>query len=407
VEVFGEAQRWSVEDSLHELAQLAHTAHLDVEGEIIQRVGSPNGAHYIGSGKLRELKSLVRDMECDVVIFGAELLPRQQRNLEEALSVRIIDRTALILDIFAQHARTQEGRIQVELAQYEYLLPRLTRRWSHLSRQAVGGVGLRGPGEMQLETDRRMVRRRIRDLKAQLGGVRRHRELYRDRRRRRGIPIAAIVGYTNAGKSTLLNSITGAGVRAENALFATLDPVTRRMRLPRGAEVLLSDTVGFVNKLPPTLVDAFRATLEEIEEANLLLHVVDITHQNVLEQTQAVEEILRAMKLDRKPMIVAFNKIDLLPNESDVERISSEYPNSVAVSALTGYGLDRLMLLIEHTLRRELVDLRVKLPYDVGRLKALFHQKGLVEREEYSDQGVIIEGSIPADILHVFEDYVA
>ena len=387
MEVFGEAQRWSVEDSLHELAQLAHTAHLDVEGEIIQRVGSPNGAHYIGSGKLRELRSLVRDMECDVVIFGAELLPRQQRNLEEALSVRIIDRTALILDIFAQHARTQEGRIQVELAQYEYLLPRLTRRWSHLSRQAVGGVGLRGPGETQLETDRRMVRRRIRDLKAQLGGVRRHRELYRDRRRRQGIPIAAIVGYTNAGKSTLLNSITGAGVRAENALFATLDPVTRRMRLPGGAEVLLSDTVGFVNKLPPTLVDAF--------------------HQNVLEQTQAVEEILRAMKLDRKPMIVAFNKIDLLPNESDVERISSEYPNSVAVSALTGYGLDRLMLLIEHTLRRELVDLRVKLPYDVGRLKALFHQRGLVEREEHSDQGVIIEGSIPADILHVFEDYVA
>ncbi len=278
---------WNSESSLDELAQLAGTAGAVVVGRTIQRLDSPNPATYIGKGKLAEIIALRPQLDYDLVIFDDELSPSQQRNLEDALKVKVLDRTALILDIFARRARTREGALQVELAQHEYLLPRLAGQWSHLERLG-GGIGTRGPGETQLETDRRLIRNRISRLKAQLEQVRRHRALYRARRAKQGVPVVALVGYTNAGKSTLMNALSGAGVLAENRLFATLDPVTRKVGLPGGGFFLLTDTVGFIQKLPTQLVAAFRATLEELADADLLLHVVDITHPDAAEQAETV-----------------------------------------------------------------------------------------------------------------------
>jgi len=280
---------WRAEDSLEELAQLARTAGIEVVGSTIQRLDRPQPATLIGKGKVEELKALKGELKPDVIIFDEELSPRQQRNLEEELDLKIVDRTALILDIFSKHARTHEGRLQVQLAQYEYRLPRLTRLWTHLARQVggtgargrPGGVGVRGPGETQLETDRREIGRRIAHLRQQLEEVRTHRRLYRRRRRRAGIPVVAIVGYTNAGKSTLLNSLAGSDILVEDKLFATLDPTTRRVPLPNGRVALFTDTVGFIQKLPTQLVAAFQATLEEIAEADLLLHILDITHPHL------------------------------------------------------------------------------------------------------------------------------
>src|SRR5689334_5796959 len=270
-ELTGDRSLWRAEDSLEELALLADTANLEVVGSIYQRLKRPFPKHFIGPGKAEEIAALRDELKYDLVVFDDELTPAQTRNLEETLKTRVLDRTGLILDIFATHARTHEGRIQVELAQYKYLLPRLRRQWTHLERQAGGGgaaagsvVGLRGPGETQLETDRRIITRRIALLEDQLRDIHRHRELYRARRRRSGIAVVALVGYTNAGKSTLLNALSGAGVRAEDRLFATLDPTTRQIALPGGQEILLTDTVGFIQKLPHDLVAAFRATLEEI-----------------------------------------------------------------------------------------------------------------------------------------------
>src|SRR5919204_1452373 len=279
---------WSIEDSLAELEQLAATAGVEVLGQVSQKVSEPNPATFVGKGKVKEIAQLREDLGADLVLFDEELTPGQQRNLEETLNTKVLDRTGLILDIFARHARTREGRLQVELAQLEYRLPRLTRMWTHLSRQAVGGVGLRGPGETQLEVDRRRSRERISKLKDQLKDVHAHRELYRQKRRREGLPVIALVGYTNAGKSTLLNALANAEVPAANVLFATLDPTTRQLQLPDGQEVLITDTVGFIQKLPTQLVAAFRATLEEIEDAAILLHVVDITHPHALEQAETV-----------------------------------------------------------------------------------------------------------------------
>src|SRR5581483_5992148 len=276
-------QGWSTQSSLAELAQLAETAGAEVVGRASQRLDQPNPATYIGKGKVQEVSAERQDLGYTVVVFDDELTPTQQRNLEELLKVKVIDRTALILDIFARRAQTREGRLQVELAQLEYLLPRLAGQWSHLERLG-GGIGTRGPGETQIETDRRLIRDRISRLKAQIEDVRRHRALYRSRRAKQGVPVAALVGYTNAGKSTLMNALSGAGVLAENRLFATLDPVTRRVRLNDGEDVLLTDTVGFIQKLPTSLVAAFRATLEELSDADLLLHVVDVTDDNAAEQ---------------------------------------------------------------------------------------------------------------------------
>ncbi len=343
---------WSVADSLRELSHLARTAGADVVGMLTQRLDAPSPTHYIGKGKIQELLTLKEEAEYDTAVFDDELSPRQQRNLEEALGVRVIDRSALILHIFAQRARTSEGKLQVELAQHEYLLPRLVGQWKHLERLG-GGIGTRGPGESQLETDRRLISNRIGLLKRKLESVRKHRSLYRRRRRDEGARILALVGYTNAGKSTLFNALSKAGVDAEDKLFATLDPVTRRVALPDGEQLLITDTVGFIHKLPPSLIAAFRATLEELDEADLLLHVVDITHQNAGHQCLTVEGILRDLKLEEKPRLTVFNKIDLALNSEEESRSLDTIPGLenvvlpsegiVLISAARGWGVDKLM----------------------------------------------------------------
>ena len=356
----GSAGRWLVEDSIEELAQLAGTAGASVVGRLIQQLPKPSRTHYLGKGKLDELLALKASTSYNVAIFDDELSPVQQRNLEEVLQVKVIDRAALILDVFGRRARTHEGQLQVELAQHQYLLPRLAGQWSHLERLG-GGIGTRGPGEAQIETDRRLIRRKIHHLKAQIEEVRKHRELYRHQRRKSGIPIVALVGYTNSGKSTLLNALTQAEVFVEDKLFATLDPTTRRLSLPDKSVVLVTDTVGFIRKLPPTIVTAFRATLEELVEASVLVHIVDLTCRSAPEQCQTVEDILADLNLVDKPRITALNKIDLLldrgktwDEESAISYLShrSEVTgkNTVLISATRRWGLTELSELINHTL---------------------------------------------------------
>ena len=342
------------------MSQLAGTAGASVVGKVIQQLPVPSKTHYVGKGKLEELTELKDSKQCDVIIFDDELSPLQQRNLEDALQVKVIDRPTLILDIFARRARTHEGRLQVELAQHQYLLPRLAGQWSHLERLG-GGIGTRGPGESQLETDRRLIRQKIHHLKAQTEEIRKHRNLYRQKRQRSGVSVVALVGYTNAGKSTLLNALCQADVFTEEKLFATLDPTTRRLTLPDRTTVLFTDTVGFIRKLPPAIVTAFRATLEELTEASLLLHVVDLSSPDAPEQCQTVEEILGELDLRDKPVITALNKIDLLLSKDKkwdessaisylADRAMNE--NTVIVSATRKWGLTGLLELIDKNITR-------------------------------------------------------
>ena len=359
VQIYRSRQALPQAASLAELAELARTAGAAVVGALTQNLRKPTH-HYLGKGKLEELKSVVQAKRVDTVVCDDELTPTQQRNLERALdeNVKVIDRTALILDVFAARAQTREGRLQVELAQHEYLMPRLAGQWSHLERLG-GGIGTRGPGETQIETDRRLIRARIQHLKKALNQVSRQRDQYRGRRRNEGFPVVGIVGYTNAGKSTLLNSLTDAGVAAEDKLFSTLDPVTRKVRLNSGKDVLFTDTVGFIQKLPPAIVAAFRATLEEIREARLMLHVVDISHPNAANHVEEVENVLRDLGVADKPTILVLNKIDLLQGPADsprdvVQRVDSlDVPASegaVFVSASKRYGLTDLLDEIERLL---------------------------------------------------------
>ncbi len=348
VEIKGDPHLWSVADSLEELGLLARTAGAEVVSSLSQRLDRRTNA-YLGKGKLEELRDLRDEKQADVAIFDDELTPTQQRNLEEALGIKVIDRTALILDVFARRAQTHEGRLQVELAQHEYLLPRLVGQWSHLERLG-GGIGTRGPGETQLETDRRIIRNRIQKLKRDLERVRKQRSLYRQRRQREGIPVVSLVGYTNAGKSTLLNALSSADVIAEDKLFSTLDPITRRVSLPGKAPFLLTDTVGFIQKLPPTLVAAFRATLEELEGADVALHVIDITHRNAPEQVQVVDDLLAELHLvDEASRILVLNKVDLLSdndlNEGYAQRLRAAINQDrvVIVSAAKKWGMDGLL----------------------------------------------------------------
>ena len=352
VEVKGKESPWGLGDSLGELSYLAKTAGAEVVGEIKQRSDRLTST-YLGKGKLEELKELMEQRHGDVAIFDDELTPAQQRNLEDSLQAKVIDRTALILDVFSRHARTYEGKLQVELAQHQYLLPRLAGQWSHLERLG-GGIGTRGPGETQLETDRRLVRNRIQKITAQLEGVRRRRTLYMGRRKKAGIPSATLVGYTNAGKSSLFNALSDAKVTAADQLFSTLDPITRKIHLPSGGDLLLSDTVGFIQKLSPKVVAAFRATLEEASESDLLLHVVDVTHPKAPEQTQVVEDTLKELGLADRPRILVLNKVDLLGTQDDD---SSEMPGpglrsqpTVLVSAVKGWNLDVLLHRVESLL---------------------------------------------------------
>jgi len=332
-----------------------------VVGRLIQRLSIPSKTHYLGKGKLDELLALKDRANCDVVVFDDELSPIQQRNLEEILKVKVIDRSALILDIFAKRAHTREGKLQVELAQHQYLLPRLVGQWRHLERLG-GGIGTRGPGESQLETDKRLIQRKIQHLKKEIEQVKKHRELYRHQRRKVGIPIVALVGYTNAGKSTLLNALTEAEAFVEDKLFATLDPTTRRVTLPDQSRVLLTDTVGFIRKLPPAIITAFRATLEELAEASVLLHVVDLASHNAAEQCQTVENVIAELNLADKPRITALNKIDLLldRNQTWGEEKAIEYlsgwsweanANTLLVSAARKWGLTRLLERITQVLK--------------------------------------------------------
>jgi GTP-binding protein HflX len=411
---------WSAEDSLAELALLADTAGLEVVGQIFQRIEQPYPKFFIGPGKVREVAALREQTQAGLIIFDDELSPGQTRNLEEELRVGVLDRTALILDIFAQHARTHEGRLQVELAQYNYLLPRLRRQWTHLERQvgtgggtsAGGVVGLRGPGETQLEIDRRLIDQRIAWLKEQLADVHRHRELYRKRRKRSGIPVIALVGYTNAGKSTLLNALSGADVLAADQLFATLDPTTRQIGLPGNHQALITDTVGFIQKLPTQLVAAFRATLEEIEEADLLLHVVDITHPNAQEHAQTVEATLRDLKVAGKPVLTVLNKVDRMGGVApeQVRGLAAEMglPSDViAVSAQQGWGLDGLSERIASALADLMQPLDVLIPYQRTDLVSLVHERGVIEHEEFVGDGTHILGRIPRALAPKFTPFIS
>ena len=416
VEIHGQSHFLTLEDSLTELSLLCATAGLDVVGELTQKIDRPNPETYIGSGKVEELKALAEDSLAQVIVFDNELSPRHQRELEKHLgvNVRVLDRTAVILDIFAQHAHTSEGQLQVKLAQSEYFLPRLTGQWTHLARQAgggggrsgsVGGVGLRGPGETQLEVDRRAVRHEIAHLKDELEKVRSHRMRQRVQRKRSRIPTVALVGYTNAGKSTLLNRLAKADIYVADQLFATLDPTTRRVELSGGYQALFTDTVGFIQKLPTTLVAAFRATLEEIAEADLLLHVVDVSHPNAMNQSEAVNETLEEIEAEHVPVITILNKIDLLSDPSAARAAVENFPQAVAISARTGEGINDLLAMLRSTLFETFSPILIRLPYQQGQLISLFHEFGQVERLEHGRKGVLMQGRIPVRLVAQFKPW--
>ena len=389
------------DESLHELARLSETAGLEVAGQAVQTLR--DGIHpalYIGSGKVAEVQELIRTTEANVVIFDDDLSPAQQRNLERQLGLKVIDRSQLILDIFAQRAHSQAGKLQVELAQLEYLRPRLTRQWTHLSRLG-GGVGTRGPGESQLEVDRRRIRERIATVRRRLREVERTRSLHRQERARVPFPCVALVGYTNAGKSTLMRQLTQAQVLVEDKLFATLDPTSRRLDLPGGQTVLLTDTVGFINKLPHQLIDAFASTLEEVRTADLLLHVVDATHPHWMEQRAVVERVLRELGVDQLPMLTIFNKLDQLPQEPSEDcaplpwrMAATAQPDgrnmrhTFGVSAMKGTGLDAVVTAIEHRLACDRELMQFELPLHAGQLLDFLHTSGKVIEQTYTDSSV-------------------
>ncbi|WP_091645882.1 GTPase HflX [Micromonospora pallida] len=398
VGVWTEGTVTDAENSLTELAALAETAGSQVLEGLIQRRNRPDPATYVGRGKVDDLGAVVLSSGADTVICDGELSPSQLRNLEQRTKVKVVDRTALILDIFAQHAKSREGKAQVELAQLEYLLPRL-RGWGEtLSRQtggsgrgggAGGGVGLRGPGETKLETDRRRIRHRISRLRREIKAMRTVRQTKRARRSRNAVPAVAIAGYTNAGKSSLLNRMTGAGVLVENALFATLDPTTRRATTADGRLYTLSDTVGFVRHLPHQIVEAFRSTLEEVADADLVVHVVDGTHPDPEEQVRAVREVLAEVGADRLPELLAVNKIDAADEET-LLRLKRAWPDAIFVSAHSGRGIDELRASIEARLPRPAVEVRVVLPYDRGDLVARVHRQGEVLSTAHLPEGTLL-----------------
>lgn len=378
---------------LEELTRLAETAGAVLAGKLVQHRAAPHPATFLGSGKIEELRQLCYETSADLVIVDHDLTPAQQRNLERALDLKVIDRPGIVLDIFARRARTHEGRLQVELAQMIYLLPRLTGRGVMLSRLG-GGIGTRGPGETKLEVDRRRIRKRITDLRGEMLEIGRTRSLQRQARKEAQLPVAALVGYTNAGKSTLLNALTGAGVFVEDKLFATLDPTVRKVTLPNGRPVLLVDTVGFIRNLPTQLVAAFRATLEEVTEADLLVHVIDAGHPDWQEQVEAVHEVLDELDAGDKPVIHAVNKTDLLP-QTEARRILHQVGEGVAISALRRVGLLNLLRRISQRLPQPYVKVRLLVPYaHAGALSQIFSQ-GRVLSQDYSAEGISVVAELP------------
>lgn len=396
---------FDVQDSMAELNELVKTAGGVVVGEGVQKLESPNASTFIGKGKAEEFAEFCRKNDIDTVIFDDELTPAQARNLEKIFNCKVIDRTSLILDIFAQRAKTKEGKLQVELAQLKHLLPRLTRFWEHLSRQK-GGIGMRGEGETQLETDRRRVKDRIDRIIEDLEEVRQRRAVQRQGRQRHMWPLASLVGYTNAGKTTLLNVLTGANGFAEDKLFATLDPMTRRLKLPTNQNVLLSDTVGFIRKLPHRLVEAFKATLEEVVEADLLLHVVDISHPLARDQILAVNAVLEEIGAANKPTLMVFNKIDRLMNGEIPPQWVELFPNSVFISAKTGKGIEELLAAVASMLKPARAFVEILIPHENPALAAKVYHVGQVIERAYENNGIRFKACIPPFLISEFKDYI-
>ena len=396
-------RRFEVEESLDELGRLAESAGAEVVGRVTQERAAPTPKLYFGKGKVDELKTSSERQAANLVISDDSLSPIQERNLGGSLGLKVIDRTALILDIFAQRARTMEGKLQVELAQLSYLLPRLVGQWKHLERLG-GGIGTRGPGETQLESDRRMIRHRIQKIRGDLNRVRTHRRLLRDRRKASGLPVAALVGYTNAGKTTLLNQLTGAGHMAADQLFVTLDPTARLVSRAGHAPFILTDTVGFIRKLPHQLIAAFKATLEELEEADVLVHVVDASHPGLEEQMAAVESLLTELELTGRPSIVALNKVDRLGADVALEALVDRF-DGVAISARTGEGVDRLLDRIAQTLGPRVERVTLRIPYRDGTALAHCYGRGRVLARSDDADGIRLEVELAPRLLGPVEAY--
>jgi len=399
--------RWPIDESLAELARLADTAEVDVVAVVTQRLDRPNPKTFVGTGKVEEIADTARSLEANLVIFDDELSPSQQLNVETMLpETRVIDRTALILEIFAMHAVTREGKLQVDLAQQEYVLPRLRGMWGHLEKERLGGGrGSRfGAGESQLETDRRLARKRISELKRELKGVASERHLQRKSRARSGVYRVSLVGYTNAGKSTLLNALTGAGVLQADMLFATLDSTTRRLSLPEGREITITDTVGFIHKLPHGLVEAFKSTLDEVAEADLLLHVTDAGAPQRDAQMEAVREVLHEIGASATPSVIVFNKTDTMSAEDRVT-LEHRFPSAVFVSGLTGEGLDSLRAHIAEEAAKRSLTITVLVPYTRGDIVTLAHERALIVSERHTETGTQLVLRIPAEMVPAFEPF--
>jgi GTPase len=396
-------RRVEVEESLDELGRLAESAGAEVVGRLTQERKAPSASLYFGKGKVEEIKTLSHREHANLMISDDPLSPIQERNLGGSLGLRVIDRTALILDIFAQRARTMEGKLQVELAQLSYLLPRLVGQWKHLERLG-GGIGTRGPGETQIESDRRMIRHRIRKITEELKRVRVHRRLLRDRRKASGVPVVALVGYTNAGKTTLLNQLTGSERTAADQLFVTLDPTARLVTSPPHAPFVLTDTVGFIRKLPHQLVAAFKATLEELAEADVLLHVVDASHPGLDDQIAAVEELLGELDLAERPAIMVLNKVDRLKAEGSLPGLVNRL-GAVPVSALTGEGVELLLSRIDEALRPGVERARLRIPYADGPALAQCYERGRVLSRADEPDGIRLEVELPRRLLSPLAAY--